>query len=177
LNLVLSHVRRPEESLGAFRLRYARYCLTWAYGLSAALLLLLAWRPSVQGSAAPLAGMFFYIGLPIAAATALIAAAGLAMGGGWAILMAKSPTATLWWGRVKETLIVLFAFLPTGFALYEFASGLVSRCVLVPVRGHTQIVHWATEPWGFVISMAVWGVLGVYLTRYLIRRLLRAYAI
>jgi hypothetical protein len=168
--------RLPEESVSAYRFRYSRYCLVWFLCLGAALAALFAVRPSIEGSTAMFAAMFFLVGLPLGATTALVAAVGFAVGGGWAALVDRNSLAAHWWPKFRETLRVLVLSPLVVFGLYMFSKGLMTLEVLFPSRRNHFVVHWATEPLWFIASLCFWGGVAVALAIYLLRHLRLAYA-
>jgi hypothetical protein len=169
--------RFTHESLSAYRMRYARYCLRWAILLLFPLLVLLTVAPSVDTFSAPLLLVFFYIGLPLGLAVATIAAFGFMVGGLWASILQRHPRIAKCWPKAKATMKLLVLAPILVFSLHAIARGVIDRVVFIPKRGKgLPVVALADEPVGYLISMAVWGAIAVGLFVYSYKELRRAYA-
>ncbi|HVE53808.1 MAG TPA: hypothetical protein VNB23_10555 [Ramlibacter sp.] len=162
--------------MSAFRLRYALYCLRWFLVLAPALGVYMAWRPSVHGSPWPYLVVFFYVGLPLGAATSGLAAFGFLVGASWARRVEGSRGLARTWPKAKAWLRTLVLLPVVGFGVVMIVRGLLMGEIRVLRRGPLSTVAFSEEPLGYVVTMVVWCVVTGGLVYYQIKDLRRAHA-
>lgn len=168
--------RFTYESVSAYRMRYARYCLRWIIILLLPLLVLLAFAPSVGSGPVALLLMFLYVGLPLGLAVAAIAAFGFMVGGFWSSTLEMHPHIARLWPRTKSILRALVVVPVICFGFYAIARGFLDKEVLIFTRGKgLPVVSLAQEPSGFLFNMVVWCAVTVGLAVYLYKELRRAF--
>jgi len=164
------------EPISTYRIRYARYCLRWFMALLIPLVVLLVFRPSVRESDAAFVLMFLYVGLPLGAATAGVAALGFLVGALWARKLEQNTALISAWPKVRVGLLVLMLLPLIVFAFWKFAQGLVDQEVLVFSRRNSGRIAWEEEPIAYLITMALWGAIPVGLGIGLFRLVRKTYA-
>lgn len=169
--------RFTHESVSAYRMRYARYCLRWIIVLLLPLLVLLAFAPSVGSGPVALLLMFLYVGLPLGLAVATTAAFGFMVGEFWSSVLEVHPHLARVWPRARSTLRALVLAPVICFGFYAIVRGFLDREVLIFTRGKgLPVVSLAQEPSGYLLSMVVWCAVTVGLAAYLYKELRRAFA-
>lgn len=170
----LGPIQRPQESVSAYRLRYAGFSFACSAVFALALLALILLSPSIRDSNFPLVLMFFYVGLPLALGASLLAGIGFLIGAAWAHIVDRAPGARKFQRRAIGAFALLFFTPFLLFSGYLFATGLLDGKVPAFKRGDLLMLTQADGIfyWGSVIAFGITTCLFLWLALRAMREII-----
>ncbi|WDS36589.1 hypothetical protein [Pseudoxanthomonas sp.] len=164
-------IKRHDETLSAYRFRYARYCLKWAGGLLLLPVTLVAFAP-LAGELPAFAWFFIGFVMLFGVGGALLAAFGFAIGGWAGSVSNRFPAVdgvSRWIGALLGCLLIAAL---AAFSWHALIQAVQTHQIWTLQRHDSHLVQFAQSPVAFSTSIAFHCVIALGIPGWLLRELL-----